>query len=106
MKKIVIGVFLGLFAVASPATTHSIKQAKQPAQSAYILKSSNSNTYLKHRIEKKRLDDKVWNKQADEFIGSKRTNKPYQNQLPKRIKVVEQSNMLTAQNLQESLGSI
>lgn len=100
MKKLLFGICLSLLAVASHATTPSVKQITQPVQSV------NSNTYLKQQIQKKRLDEKVWSKQADDFIGLKRTTKTVQTPAAKRLKVIDHSDMLTAQNLQDSLGSI
>lgn len=101
MKKLLFGICLSLLAVASHATTPSVKQIKQPVQSV------NSNTYLKQQIQKKRLDEKVWSKQADDFIGLKRTTKIIQTPTSsKRLKVIDHGGMLTAQNLQNSLGNI
>ncbi len=99
MKIIVFGIFLNLLAVISHATAPSVKQTKQSAQY--------SNTYLKQQIQKKRIDEKVWSKQADDFIGLKRTTKIIQTPTSsKRLKVIDQGGMLTAQNLQNSLGNI
>lgn len=100
MKKLLFGICLSLLAVASHATTPSVKQIKQPVQSV------NSNTYLKQQIQKKRLDEKVWSKQADDFIGLKRTTKIVQTPAAKRLEVIDHGDMLTAQNLQDSLGNI
>lgn len=101
MKKIILGVCLSLLAVATHATTTSVKQ---PVQSAHVLKPS--NTYLKQQIQKKRLYEKEWNKQADDFIGLKRVTAPKQSHTAKEFKGLDHYVMLTAQNLEESLGSI
>ena len=99
MKKILFGICLSLLAVISHATTPSENQTIQSAQY--------SNTYLKQQIQKKRIDEKVWSKQADDFIGLKRTTKIIQTSTSsKRLKVIDHGGMLTAQNLQNSLGNI
>lgn len=100
MKKILFGVCLILFAGASYATTLPLNQVKQPVQSV------NSNTYLKQQVQKKRLDEKAWSKQADDFIGLKRTTKSVEFTASKQLKAIEHGDMLTAQNLQDSLSSI